>query len=88
MLKGHAEYENNRLHTLLKHKNSSSSICEHIEGVHAVQDKQFLEIEEIIRGISQESEKEKKIERSHHLYLTYRCGHDSTAMQFTMQYCA
>ena len=72
MLKGHAEYENNRLHTLLKQKNASNSIYAHIEEDHAVQDKQLLEIEEMIRGISQESEEEKKIERGYHLYLTYR----------------
>lgn len=72
ILKGHAEYENNRLHALLKQKNVSSSIYAHIEEDHALQDKQLLEIEEMIRGISQESEKEKKIERGYHLYLTYR----------------
>lgn len=72
MLKGHAEYENNRLHALLKQKNSSSSIYAHIEEDHASQDRQLLEIEEIIREISQESEREKKIERGYYLYLTYR----------------
>jgi len=72
MLKGHAEYENNRLHSLLKQKNASSSIYEHIEEDHAEQDRQLLEIAAIIRVISQEAEREKKIERGYHLYLTYR----------------
>jgi len=72
VLKGHAEYENDRLHALLKQKNSSSSIYAHIEEDHAAQDRQLLEIEEMIRGISQESEKEKRIERGYQLYLAYR----------------
>lgn len=72
MLKGHAEYENNRLHALLKRKNLSSSIYAHIEEDHALQDKQLLEMEEIIQGIAQESDREKKIERGDHFYLTYR----------------
>lgn len=72
MLKGHAEYENSRLHALPKQKNVSSSIYAHIEEDHAEQDRQLMEIEEMIRGISEETEKEKKIERGYHLYLTYR----------------
>jgi hemerythrin-like domain-containing protein len=72
MLKGHAEYENNRLHALLKRKNSSSAVYAHIEEDHAVQDKQLLEMEETIQGIFQESDRAKKIERGDHLYLTYR----------------
>lgn len=72
MLKGHAAYENDRLHALLKQKNASSSIYAHIEEDHVAQDRELLKIEEIIRGISQEFEREKKIERGYYLYLTYR----------------
>lgn len=72
MLKGHAQYENERLHPLLKQKNSPLSACTHIEEDHAMQDKQLVEIEDMIRGIFRESEMEKKIEQGYHLYLTYR----------------
>ncbi len=72
MLKGHAQYENDRLHILLKQKNSSVSIYSHVEEDHAAQDKQLLEIEAILQRISLETEQEKQIELGHHLYLTYR----------------
>lgn len=70
MLKGHAQYENERLHTLLKDKNIPA--YEHAEEDHALQDQQLQEIEEILRGISLLSSDEKKIEEGYRLYLTYR----------------
>lgn len=72
MLKGHAQYENERLHSLLKQKNAPVSIYQHVEEDHAVQEKQLLELEEIIQRISLENEEEKKIELGYQLYLTYR----------------
>jgi len=72
MLKGHAEYENERLHVLLKQQNASTGTYLHVEEDHAVQDKQLLIIEEILRGISLECCKEKRIEEGYRLYLIYR----------------
>ena len=72
MLKGHAHFENERLHALLKQKNSSASIYAHIEEDHAEQDRQLLELDEILQEFSRKSEEKKKIELGHHLYLTYR----------------
>src|ERR1700728_4532954 len=46
MLQGHAEYENDRLPTLLKKKHSK--IHEHAEEDHAHQDQQLLEIQGMI----------------------------------------
>ncbi|MBS3904403.1 MAG: hemerythrin domain-containing protein [Simkania sp.] len=72
MLKGHAQYENDRLHVLLKQKNSSSTVYAHIEEDHSVQDRQLTEIEKSIQGIFLEPESANKMERGYHLYLMYR----------------
>lgn len=72
LLKGHAEYENLRLHALLKQKNCPASIYAHIEEDHDEQDKQLLEIEAMIQKIESESEKSIKIDLGYHLYLTFR----------------
>lgn len=70
MLKGHAEYENSRLHVLLKQK--GVLICEHAEEDHVEQDRQLEKIGKMIQAISRECEEEKRIEQGYHLYLTYR----------------
>ncbi|MBS0605229.1 MAG: hemerythrin domain-containing protein [Verrucomicrobia bacterium] len=72
MLKGHAQYENERLHVLLNRKNSTIPACRHVEEEHAAQDAQLSQIGELIQGISLESDEEKKIERGYQLYLAYR----------------
>ncbi len=72
MLKGHAQYENERLHTLLKQKNVPPAIYSHVEEEHIAQDEQLLKLEEILRDIPLQSTNEKKIEQGHHLYLAYR----------------
>src|SRR5690242_11209055 len=72
MLKGHAEYENERLHVLLKQKDVAAEIYRHIEDDHAEQDQKLEEIEKILRGIALETEAEKRIEEGYRLYLTYR----------------
>jgi iron-sulfur cluster repair protein YtfE (RIC family) len=72
MLEGHAEYENERLHTLLKLKQAPKALYAHVEEEHAAQDQQLQEIQEILQGISQQSSPEKKIEEGYRLYLTYR----------------
>lgn len=70
MLKGHAEYENERLHTLLKKKHSK--IHEHAEVDHAHQDEQLLQIQEIIDKLLKASSDEEKVSLGYHLYLIYR----------------
>lgn len=72
MLKGHAEYENQRLHYLLKQKNVPASVYKHVEEDHADQDQRLDEIESQILGIAEEPSKEKKIELGFKLYLTFR----------------
>lgn len=72
MLKGHAQYENERLHLLLKQKSVPSCIYAHIEEDHAVQERQLGEIEKRLQDISLESDAERKIERGYQLYLIYR----------------
>jgi hemerythrin-like domain-containing protein len=72
MLQGHAQYENERLHTLLKQKNVPPAIYSHVEEDHIAQDQQLLKLEEILRVIPLQSTNDKKIEQGHHLHLAYR----------------
>jgi hemerythrin-like domain-containing protein len=72
MLKGHAQYENERLHALLKQKNVPAGIYAHIEEDHATQDQQLAELETILHKISQISDREMQVEEGYRLYLTYR----------------
>ncbi len=70
MLKGHAQYENERLHVLLK--NRHSKIHEHAEEDHAHQDEQLHEIQKMIDNISNASMDDEKISLGYKLYLFYR----------------
>lgn len=70
MLKGHAQYENERLHSLLTNK--KSKIHEHAEEDHARQDEQLLEIQVLIDSIPGASSEEEKVSLGYRLYLTYR----------------
>lgn len=70
MLQGHAQYENERLHILLKNKHSIAHA--HAEEDHAHQDAQLLEIQKLIDGTSQAASSEEKISLGYKLYLTYR----------------
>lgn len=70
MLQGHAQYENERLHVLLKNRHSIAHA--HAEEDHAHQDAQLLEIQELIDSISQAISDEEKISLGYKLYLTYR----------------
>lgn len=72
LLKGHAEYENERLHLLLKQKGSSIFSHTHVEEEHAAQDQQLLVIAETLQAITEEVDQEKRIEIGYRLYLTYR----------------
>jgi hemerythrin-like domain-containing protein len=70
MLKGHAQYENERLHTLLKNKRSP--LYEHAEEDHAHQDEELLRIQKIINRIYNASTDQEKTSTGYTLYLTYR----------------
>lgn len=78
MLKFHAEYEDERLHELLKKK--GSSVHAHAEDDHAHQDEQLAEIQQLIDQVSTASAHYKKIAIGYRLYLTYRkCVADNLA---------
>lgn len=70
MLQGHAEYENERLHALLKNKHSK--IHEHAEVAHAHQDEELDHIQKMIDNISPTLKDHEKISKGYLLYLTYR----------------
>lgn len=70
MLQGHAQYENERLHILLKNRHSIA--YEHAEEDHAHQDTQFLEIQELIDSIPKAASDQERILIGYKLYLTYR----------------
>lgn len=72
LLQGHAEYENERLHFLLKQKGSSIFSHTHVEEDHEAQDQQLSAIAQILQDITEENEREKRIEMGYQLYLTYR----------------
>lgn len=70
MLQGHAEYENERLHTLLEKKHST--LYKHAEEDHAEQDKKLIEIQNMIDNLLKEANDQEKISMGYKLYLTYR----------------
>lgn len=72
LMEGHAEYENERLHLLLKQKGSSILPHTHVEEEHAAQDQQLLAITETLQAITEEVDREKRIEMGRQLYLNFR----------------
>lgn len=70
MLKGHAQYENERLHVLLKRRNSK--IHAHAEEDHAYQDEQLQQVQQLIHRISNVPTADEKVSLGYTLYLTYR----------------
>lgn len=70
MLKGHAAYENERLHVLLKRKNSD--IYKHVESEHACQDEQFDHLNQILGQVFNAKDEEEKISSGYQFYLAYR----------------
>lgn len=70
MLQGHAEYENERLHTLLKNRNSV--VYAHVEEDHAQQDAQLQEIQNLIEDVAEATSDQEKTFAGYKLYLTYR----------------
>lgn len=70
MLKGHAHYENEKLHALLEQR--GSLVHKHAENDHAHQDEHLLEIQSGIERIIKAKAIEEKISLGYQLYLTYR----------------
>jgi iron-sulfur cluster repair protein YtfE (RIC family) len=70
LLKGHAQYEDERLHALLKKRDSK--IHEHAEKDHEHQEEQLLIIRDLISSISSAVTDEEKVSEGYTLYLTYR----------------
>ncbi len=70
MLIGHAQYENERLHTLLKEK--QSAVYAHVEKDHANQDVQLEEIRGLIDQVFKARTEEEKTQKGYQLYLTFR----------------
>lgn len=70
MLHHHAEYENERLHSLLAQK--QSTVHTHIEEDHIHQEAQIAEIKSLIEQVGKISSEEEQIGLGYRLYLTYR----------------
>lgn len=70
MLRGHAQYENERLHALLEKKQSTLHI--HAEEDHVSQEKELIDIESLLQGILKAKEDEERLILGYQLYLTYR----------------
>ncbi len=69
MLQGHAQYENEKLHTLLKSK--GSHIFDHVEADHVQQDQQLDELEHMIAAITVASVANREL-LGYKFYLAYR----------------
>jgi hypothetical protein len=70
MLKAHAHYENEKLHSLLEKKHSH--VHKHAEQDHAHQDEQLEEIVQLFEQVKQAGSEEEKVALGYQLYLTYR----------------
>lgn len=70
MLKHHAEYENERIHCLLRAKNSA--LFQDFEHEHAKQEKDILALANLIKGIGHTDASDLRIEKGYQLYLAYR----------------
>jgi len=70
MLKSHAQYEDESLHSLLKKKNSPVYL--HVEQDHIHQEEQLAEVQSLIDQVGSARTNEEKIALGYKLYLTYR----------------
>lgn len=70
LLKGHAAYEDNSLHVLLKQKNSS--VYEHIEKDHGLLSETIANLQLLLEYINKCSSVAEKIEAGYQFYLAYR----------------
>lgn len=70
LLEGHAKYENDSLHVLLKRKNSA--VYKHIEEDHEQLDKQIVSLRNLLTKISDTRTDEDKVEAGYQFYLWFR----------------
>jgi len=70
MLKGHAQYENEKLHELLKKK--GSALWEHAEADHLHYDEALENLQDMIGKVKQCSTNEERIEAGYRFYLSFR----------------
>ncbi|MCE5317724.1 MAG: hemerythrin domain-containing protein [Parachlamydia sp.] len=70
MLEGHAEYEDNRLHTLLKKR--GSTVHEHVELDHLHQDEWFASLINLFGMVAEGKNSDERIESGNRFYLAFR----------------
>lgn len=70
LLNGHAEYEDNCLHVLLKQKNSQ--VYEHIEEDHGLLDATLKNLQLLLDNVNACSSTSEKIEAGYQFYIAYR----------------
>lgn len=70
MLKSHAEYENTRLHRLLREKNSD--VYKNVEKEHLAYEQKLKDLENRLRLVSESIDPEERTELSYQLYLWFR----------------
>jgi hypothetical protein len=70
MLKGHAEYENSRLHKLLRDR--GSNICEHVEEEHREYEQKLQDLKDRLTQVLKSTDREEQIELGYQLYLWFR----------------
>jgi hemerythrin-like domain-containing protein len=70
MLKGHAEYENSRLHKLLRDR--GSNICEHVEEEHREYEQKLKDLKDRLAQVLKSTDREEQIELGYQLYLWFR----------------
>ena len=70
MLKGHAHYENETLHELLRKKDSA--VYKHVEADHVQYDQQLKDLENRLNKVIKSTNPEEQIENGYQFYLWYR----------------
>lgn len=70
MLQGHAEYEEEKLHSLLEKKGATVHLLAHDQ--HEEMDAAFPEIDSLFSAAIREEDQDRKVEIGYQLYLTFR----------------
>jgi len=70
MLKGHAHYENETLHELLRKK--GSEVYKHVEQDHVQYEQQIADLEERLKKVMESSEPEEQVELGYQFYVWFR----------------
>lgn len=70
MLRGHAQYEEEKLHSLLEKKGSTVHLLAHDQ--HEEMDAAFPEIDSLFNVAISEEDQDRKVEIGYQLYLTFR----------------